>query len=173
LFVFNSCGGPAKPEGFPTLVRPVTVKVHKDGEPLSDVMVILHPKDSSLSFVISGQTKADGVAILQTSRNTYTRPGSPVGTFHVQLVEKVSVDMSDWKWEGSPPRSPRGVLMDDMPQPVSQQRRDAEDEEYTKRVNAARRIPIDMANPDSPLEIDISASVAAEFDVSKYASPKK
>jgi len=153
--VFNGCGGPAEPTGFPKLVRPVTIKVHKNGEPLSDVTVILHPKDTMLPFLMTGKTGADGVATIRTSRNTYSRPGAPVGKFLVQLTEVIEVDMQGFAAETS-----RELT--------------AWSREYDRRMDALRRFSKALDSADSsPLEMDITSSVAAEFDVTKYASPKK
>jgi len=166
LFVFNGCGGPAKPSDFPKLVRPVTVKVLKDGAPLSDVTVSLHPKGSMMSFDISGRTGADGVATLQTSRNTYIRPGVPEGKFAVQLNETINVDMSDWKV----PTMTRIVDGEEIRIPSdSPQVAEATSKEFTRRADALRRFSKALTSSASPLEMDISsAPVAIEFDVSKY-----
>ena len=169
LFTFHGCGGPAKPADFPKLVRPVTVKIHKGGEPLSGVSVSLHSKDigSGLAFSISGRTGANGMATIQTSRNTYSKPGAPVGTFIVQLSETVEVDMSDWKWQGTPQQN----LSDDTQifRGITPQELDAQTKEFDKRADAARKIPKILTGAESPLELDISAApVTAEFDVSKY-----
>jgi len=166
LVLFNGCGGPAKPEGFPDLVRPVTVKILKDGTPLSDVSIALHPKDSALTFTISGKTGANGIATLQTARNTYSRPGAPVGKYLVQLTEVVEVDMSSFAVpvqkrvvDGVEIEVPSGTVDVMM----------ARTREYDRRADAARRFSKVLGSANqSPLELEITASCAAEFDVGKY-----
>ena len=166
LVLFGGCGGPAKPAGFPDLVRPVTVKVHKDGVPLEGIMVSLHQKGETLPFNISGLTRTDGVATLQTSRNTYVKPGVPVGTFVVQLSETIEVDMSDF-------RAPTQTqVVDGVEVPDSGYTRRAAEAramEHDRRVDALRKIPKAMSSTDqSPLEIEITSSGTFEFDVSRY-----
>lgn len=165
LFVlFSGCGGPAKPADFPKLVRPVTIKIHKDGTPLSGVMVSLHPKDTTLPFNISGLTGADGVATLQTSRNTYIKAGAPVGIFLVQLTEMIEVDMSNFKGEVQK-KVLEGIELDI---PASSRAFVAWEREYDRRADVLRKIPKALTNDKSPLEIGVTSSMSIEFDVAKY-----
>jgi hypothetical protein len=165
--LFTGCGGVKKPEGFPNLVRPVTIKIHKNGEPLSDVSVILHPKDSMMPFNISGRTGADGVTVLQTSRNTYIKAGAPVGKFLVQLTEEIDVDMSDFK-SGSQKKVLGGGVEIEIPKNTAASL-NARVKEFNRRADALRRFPKVLTSTDkSPLEIEITSSTTVEFDVSKY-----
>ena len=164
LCVFNGCGGPAKPADFPDLVRPVTIKIHKDGTPLSGVSIILHPQDSTLPFLIAGQTGENGIATLKTSRNTYIKPGAPVGKFLVQLTEPIEIDMSDFK---VPTRT---RIVDGIEfESVSEAAREAWSIEYHKRTDAVRKFSKVLGSTESPLWVDVaSATAIVEFDVSKY-----
>ena len=165
LVLLSGCGGPAKPSDFPNLVRPVTIKVHKDGVPLDGIMVLLHPKDASVSVTSSGLTGSDGVAVLQTSRNTYIKPGVPAGTFLVQLSESIQIDMSDFKAPRQQTRIVEGV---ELVVSTSVSAREAWEMEYNKRVDAQRQFSKILGSSESPLEIEITSSGAFEFDVSQY-----
>jgi len=152
LVLINGCGGVSKPEGFPNLVRPVTVKLHKDGVPLNGISVILHSKGSDLHYTVSGQTGANGVATLQTSRGTYIMPGVPTGKYLIQLSEAFQVDI-------------RQLSMDATPQEAV-----AWQKEFDEKADKLRSFPRILGHVvNSPLEIEVASSpVAVEFDVSQY-----
>ena len=152
LFVLNGCGGVPKPEDFPDVVAPVTVKVHRDGSPLRGVTVILHSKEAAASFLVTGETEASGVATIVTSRNTYTKAGAPKGKYLVQLTEVFNVDMPTLSMDATPEQEA------------------AWQKEYNEKADKVRSFPKALSRvASSPLEIDItSAPVAVEFDVTKY-----
>ena len=151
LVLFGGCGGVKKPKGFPDLVRPVTVKVLKEGQPLNNIKVVLLPREQELNFRVAGDTNANGVATIQTSRNTYSQSGVPVGKYVVQLVESIAVT-------------------DMRPFPENDAAIAAWTREYDAKLAAIRTIPAILASEtDSPLEIEILKSpVTLEIDVAKY-----
>ena len=157
LFVFQGCGGPAKPTDFPDLVKPVTIKVHKNDVPLQDVTVILHQKETELPFLITGRTDKNGVAMIKTSRNTYVQPGAPKGTFCVQLTEFLMIDI------------------DPLPRDATRQQEIVWEKKYQEEAARIRTFPkILTSAADSPLEVNITTSpVVVEFDVSKYLDPSR
>jgi len=152
LALFCSCGGVKKPEGFPDLVKPVTVKIHKSGVPVSNVTVNLYSKGSSLDFLVTGVTGSDGVATIQTSRGPYVQSGVPTGKYLVQLTEVIMVDIA-------PP------AMDATDREMA-----AWQKEFDEKADLVRSFPKVLNSVgNSPLEMDVaSAPVAVEFDVSKY-----
>ena len=156
LVLFPGCGGGKKPAGFPDLIRPVAVKVHKDGQPISGVTVILHTKDPAAGFRFtglqtSGKTGADGVATLETSHSSYTASGVPAGTYRVQLVETLNIDIRELSLEASGAE-------------VAAWRK-----EYDEKAEKLRSVPKTLNSTDnSPLEMDINTSGTIEFDVAKY-----
>jgi len=151
LVLICGCGGVKKPEGFPSLIRPVTVKIHKGGTPLNDITVVLFPQGSSSDLFIAGTTGPNGVATLRTERGTYSQQGVPVGKYLVQLNEAVKVEIRDLSMDATPQESA------------------AWEKEYNEKMDKARSFPriySDVAK--SPLEMDVSSSpVSVEFDVSK------
>ena len=153
LCVLNGCGGgPAKPADFPDLVRPVTIKIHKGGTPLNNITVILHSKDAALQYLVTGVTGSDGVATIQTSRNTYGAPGVPAGKYLVQLTEVLNVDLA-----------PLGM-------DVTPQQEAAWTKEYNEKADKIRSFSKVLTKAGTtPLEIDVASSPATvEFDVSTY-----
>ena len=153
LFPFLLVGcGPSAPKDFPKLVRPVTVKLHKGGEPLKDVTILLTPKEQAYNCYIGGDIGPDGVAALSTSRGTYTKPGVPAGKYRVQLTEALRVDIVPFPMTGT------------------EQQQAAWTKEYDTKLDAMRTFPKILADPDkTPLEIEVvSSPVAVEFDVSQY-----
>ena len=151
FLLLGGCGGPRKPEGFPNLVHPITVKVLKDGQPLSNVKVVLLPREPELNFRVAADTNASGVATMQTSRNTYSQTGAPEGKYVVQLVESIAVK-------------------DIRPYPENDAEVPAWIKEYNAKLAAIRTIPAILASEtDSPLEVEILKSpVTIEIDVAKY-----
>lgn len=150
--LFVSCNRVSEPEGFPDLVQPVTVKIVKDGSPLSGITVVLHSKDSALNYLVSADTGSDGVATIKTTRGSYSKSGVPKGKYTVQLSEPLSVDMPS-------------VSMD-----ASEAEQNAWQKEYDDKLDAIRTFPKVLNSiAKSPLEINVdSPPVNAEFDVSKY-----
>ena len=144
--------GPRKPEGFPDLASPVTVKIHHSGAPLSNVTVNLYSKGSTLDFLVTGVTGPDGVATIQTSRGPYVKSGVPTGKYLVQLTEVIKVDIA-------PP------AMD-----ASDREMAAWQKEFDEKAARVRSFPKVLNSAgSSPLEMDVnSAPVDVEFDVSKY-----
>ena len=152
LVLYCGCGGVKKPEGFPDLVKPVTVKVHSDGKPLSGVTVNLYFKGSSLNFLVTGSTGADGVATIQTSRGPYIQPGAPAGKYLVQLTEVLNVEI-------------RPPAMD-----ATEQENLAWQKEFDEKAAKIRSFPKSLSSAGtSPLEMDVTTGpVNVEFDVSKF-----
>ncbi|MCL2117752.1 MAG: hypothetical protein FWH27_04900 [Planctomycetaceae bacterium] len=105
----------------------------------------------STGIQISGKTGTNGVATLETSRASYTQPGAPVGQYRVQLAEELNIEMREL-----PGDAPGAEIT-------------AWKKEYEEKADKLRSFPKALNSADkSPLEMDITASVAAEFDVSTY-----
>lgn len=152
LVLFVSCRGVPEPEDFPAVVKPVSVKILKGDKPLAGITVVLHSKGSSLHYFISGETGADGVATIQTTRGTYAKPGVPAGKYLVQLTE------------------PLEVAVESLSMDATQQQQDAWQKEYDRKLDAIRSFPKALSSATgSPLEMEVaSPPVAVEFDVGKY-----
>ena len=152
LVLSSGCGGVKKPEGFPDLIRPVTVKIHNGGQPVSNVTVNLYSKGTSLNFLVTGVTGTDGIATIETSRGPYVQSGAPAGKYLVQLTE---------------------VIMIDIPPPAmdaTEREMAAWQKEWDEKANKVRSFPKVLSSAGtSPLEMDVaSPSTTVEFDVSKY-----
>lgn len=75
------CGG--RPDDFPKLA-PTTITVTQDGKPVDRVQVLLY-SSSLKNYISSGNTDSRGVAVIRTSTEKKSYPGSPIGEIRVGL----------------------------------------------------------------------------------------
>ncbi len=76
------CSG--KPSGFPK-VSPCTITVTNGSDPIEGVDVALIPDTPISGVIVGGKTDASGVCVVKTTYANFSAPGSPEGTFKVQL----------------------------------------------------------------------------------------
>ena len=62
-----------------------TIVVTQNGAPLADAALSLQSDDPSLKWAVGGKTDASGVCVVKTTYANFSAPGSPEGTFKVQL----------------------------------------------------------------------------------------
>jgi hypothetical protein len=82
------CGGVPAPDELKDLV-PVSVTVTDGGTPLDNVAVTLSPKTGGGAWASCGITDAKGIAVIQTTRASYTGKGAPSGDYKVVLIKSV------------------------------------------------------------------------------------
>ncbi|GHT36230.1 hypothetical protein FACS189427_07450 [Planctomycetales bacterium] len=82
------CGGVPAPDELKNLV-PVSVTVTDGGTPLDDVAVTLSPKTGGGAWASCGITDAKGVAVIQTTRASYTGKGAPAGDYKIMLIKGI------------------------------------------------------------------------------------
>jgi hypothetical protein len=68
---------------------PVTITVTDNNQPIEGVAVFLSAKTSGGAWASRGITNAQGVAVIQTSRASYTGKGVPAGDYKVTLIKTV------------------------------------------------------------------------------------
>ncbi|MDR0608794.1 MAG: hypothetical protein LBG58_01665 [Planctomycetaceae bacterium] len=84
------CGGVPVPNELKNLY-PVTITVTNGDQAMEEVAVSLSAKTSGGAWASRGVTNAQGVAVIQTSRASYTGKGVPAGEYKVALIKTVAL----------------------------------------------------------------------------------
>ncbi|MDR2762525.1 MAG: hypothetical protein LBB88_08005 [Planctomycetaceae bacterium] len=89
------------PDGFPTKLVKFSVTIQHDGKPIEGVAVWLYSDDADAKYHVNATTNADGIALMKTSINSYSKTGSPSGTFKGTLMHrpKVPSDLTKEEWQ--------------------------------------------------------------------------
>ena len=90
-FLLSCCGcGTQVPEELRNLY-PVTVTVMNGKQPMAGVLVTLSAKGGQGAYACNGVTGNDGVALIRSTRGSYTGSGVPAGTYAVVLNETIEL----------------------------------------------------------------------------------
>ena len=155
-FLLTCCGcGTQAPDDLRNLV-PVTVTVTDSGQPVSGIQVMLNSKSGSNLFACNGMTNTSGMAMIESSRSTFTGKGAPVGTYTVVLLEHFDL--------------PPDLESHDGDSSAVQAAKERKREEFYRQN---RVIPIPLtSSATSPVELVVDKPRAAvEIDISKHRSP--
>jgi hypothetical protein len=150
------CGGVPAPDELKDLV-PVSVTVTDGGTALDNVAVSLSPKSGGGAWASRGTTDAKGVAVIQTTRSSYTGKGAPTGDYKVVLVKSVELPADLQPQESD----------QDLP-PQTAAAKAAKRNDFLKKNSI---IPEVLENADtSPLELTVAAKTGAVLavDISQY-----
>jgi len=135
---------------------PVTVTVTDSGQPMSGIQVMLGSKSGLSLFACNGTTDSSGIAVIQSSRGTFTGKGAPAGTYAVALLEHFELppDLEPQEGDSS----------------AVQSAKERKREEFYRQN---RTIPIPLtSSATSPIELTVEKNRAAiEIDVSMHRSP--
>ncbi|MDR3234812.1 MAG: hypothetical protein LBT46_14320 [Planctomycetaceae bacterium] len=85
------------PKGFPKNLKPFSVKLLHEGQPVEKAIIAMYGESSGAGFRIMGVTGTDGTAAMETSINNYAKRGSPAGTYKavVSHTPKLPSDSED------------------------------------------------------------------------------
>jgi hypothetical protein len=84
------CGGAPVPDELKNLC-PVTITVTDGNQAMEGVTVLLSAKTSGGAWASRGVTNAQGVAVIQTSRASYTGKGALAGDYKVALIKTIEL----------------------------------------------------------------------------------
>jgi hypothetical protein len=101
-FVVPGCSSRLVPDGFPPKLVKFSVTLLCDGKPVEGASIWLHPdNDSNTLYHVSGQTDANGVAVMKTTINVYSETGAPVGQFTGTATHypKIPAELLPEGWE--------------------------------------------------------------------------
>jgi hypothetical protein len=90
LLFFAGCGGVPVPDELKNLC-PVTITVTDGDQAMEGVAVALFAKTSGGAWASRGVTNTKGVAVIQTSRASYTGKGAPAGDYKITLIKTVDL----------------------------------------------------------------------------------
>jgi len=155
LFICIGCNQTKVPEELKNLV-PVTITVTDGSQPVENVAVRLSAKGSQGAFACVGTTDAKGVAVIQSTRSSYTGKGAPAGTYFVVLVKTVEIP------EDLQPQE------EDQDNPVAAAAKQAK---LTAFLKENRAIPLVLTqSTSSPVELTVAekTGATAEIDIAKY-----
>ncbi|MDR1270771.1 MAG: Ig-like domain-containing protein [Planctomycetaceae bacterium] len=90
LLFCTDCSNVPVPDELKTLY-PVTIIVTDGNQAIEGVAVSLSAKTSGGAWASCGVTNVKGVAVIQTSRASYTGKGAPAGDYKVILIKTVKL----------------------------------------------------------------------------------
>jgi hypothetical protein len=101
LIFIVGCSSQKIPEGFPRKLVKFSVTILNEGKPVENASVWLYSDDSNAKYHVRATTNADGIASMETSINTYSKNGVPVGTFKGTITHrpKVPSDLTKEEWQ--------------------------------------------------------------------------
>jgi hypothetical protein len=136
-----SCSGVKVPDELRNLC-PVTITVTDGNQALSGAMVSLSAKTTAGAWASRGITDANGVAVIQTTRASYTGKGVPIGEYKVFLIETVKLP---------PELEPKDEDQDLPPQEAADKQ--AKQEEFYEKNSIIPKILTDSNT--SPIELKV------------------
>ena len=145
----SGCGKPT-PSELKNLA-PVKITVVRKGEPLADVLVLLHTETAVL-LARSGTTDTNGVAVIKTRMSSHSGTGTIPGDYTVTLSQSVPLPL-----ELQP-----GENEIDLPE-AEKAARDARREDF---YNKNRLVPLALGNSKtSPIKLTVAEKTGAELNV--------
>jgi hypothetical protein len=150
------CGGVPVPDELKNLC-PVTITVIDSDQAMEGVSVALFAKTSGGAWASRGVTNEKGVAVIQTSRSSYTGKGVPAGDYKVTLIKTVNFP---------PELEPQETDQNLPPQAVA-----AKEKKRNDFLEKNRIIPKLLELSDtSPVELTVASQTGATLiiDLSKY-----
>jgi hypothetical protein len=95
------CWSQKIPDGFPKKLVQFSVTILHEGKPVENAFVWLYSDDSNAKYHARAITNANGVALMETSINSYSRSGVPVGTFKGTVTHRPRVpsDLTKEEWQ--------------------------------------------------------------------------
>jgi hypothetical protein len=91
---FTGCSGTQQPDGFPTGLVPVEVKLLNSGKPIAKAGVLL-VSEQQTKHRVAGNTDETGTVKLETAINNYSKIGVPAGTYHVLVLVQLQPALAD------------------------------------------------------------------------------
>jgi hypothetical protein len=101
LIFIVGCLSPKIPEGFPKKLVQFSITILHEGKPVENALVWLYPDDPDAKYHASATTNANGMALMETSINSYSKAGVSVGTFKGTITHrpKVPSDLTKEEWQ--------------------------------------------------------------------------
>jgi hypothetical protein len=136
---------------------PVTITVTDGNQTIEGVVVSLSAKTSGGAWANRGVTNAQGVAVIQTSRASYTGKGAPAGDYKVTLIKTVNLPPELEPQEEDQRLSPQAVAA-----------KQAKQEEFYEKNRVIPKILGDSNT--SPIELNVTEknNTVLTIDVAQY-----
>jgi hypothetical protein len=95
------CSSQKIPEGFPKKLVKFSVTILHEGKPVENALVWFYPDDSNAKYHVRATTNTNGIALMETSINSYSKTGVPVSTFKGTVTHrpKVPSDLTKEEWQ--------------------------------------------------------------------------
>ena len=157
LLIYGGCSNTKVPEELRNLY-PASVTVLDGDRPVTGILVTLSAKGSQGAFACNGVANDNGVALIRSSRSSYTGKGAPTGTYAVVLSETIELPP-----ELEPQESDQNLPM------AAQVAKDRKVEAFLR--TAKRLVPVILTTArTSPIEITVAKgqNATVEIDVAKH-----
>ena len=156
LLISCGCGGGVKaPEDLRNLC-PVLITVKNGDQPMTGIQVVLLAKAGRGAYACTGVTGNDGVALIRSSRSSYTGKGAPAGTYAVVLSEPIDIPQELISQEAD----------QDLP-PAAQAEKSRKLKEY---LSKNQLVPSVLTSVASPVELAVAEKTGATLtvDITQY-----
>jgi hypothetical protein len=100
LIFIVGCSSQKIPEDFPKKLVKFSVTVLYEGKPVENALVWFYSDDPNAKYHVSATTNANGIALMETSINSYSQLGVPDGMFKGTVTHrpKVPSDLTKEEW---------------------------------------------------------------------------